>query len=83
MTWEWGEDQSSLYKTARTHLFELIFALLQVEMFPDDGVLSCELHDLLAVEVIQEARVDLPRELHGSQSLVNAVRKSGPAGLRT
>ena len=50
----------------KTHLLQLLLAFLEVKVLPNDGILPRELHDLLAVEVIEQTRVDLTRELpHG------------------
>lgn len=46
-----------------THLLELVLALLQLEVGADLWVLERKLFDLGAVQVVQDARVDLPREL--------------------
>jgi hypothetical protein len=50
-----------------THLFQLVPSLLQFEMLSNLRVLQRKLLDLVAVQVVQDAGVDLARELMSAQ----------------
>ena len=60
----------------RTDLFELIFALLQVQMFPNIWVLASESDNLPPIEIIKQPRVDLPRELANVERLSEVLLNS-------
>ena len=60
----------------RTDLFELIFALLQVQVFPDIWVLASESDNLPPIEIIKQPRVDLSRELINIERLSDVLLNS-------
>ena len=46
-----------------THLLQLILSVLQIQVPPYLRIFLREFDDLAAVQVVKQARVDLPREL--------------------
>ena len=57
--------QAEAQRRLRTNLFKLVLATLQIQMLPDRRVLASESDNLLPIEVVEQPRVDFPRELNG------------------